>query len=189
MMKYVSLFAGIGGFDLALNSLGHECVYANDFDKYCKIIYDKHFKTKLDTRDIRQVPTADIPKHDLLVGGFPCQSFSYAGKRMGVKDTRGTLFFEVARIINDKRPKHLLLENVKGLLTDDNGRTFQTILKVLTDLGYIVEWKVLNSRFFGIPQNRERVFIIGTYTRSNKDTTKISKKKPKEYKRGLFIYN
>jgi len=96
-----------------------------------------------------------------LVGGFPCQSFSIAGKRKGFDDTRGTLFFDIARILADKRPEHLVLENVKGLLSHDGGKTFQTIIGVLTDLGYLVEWQVLNSKNFGVPQNRERVFIIG----------------------------
>lgn len=160
-MKYGSLFAGIGGFDLALNKLGHECVYANDFDKYCKIIYDKNFKHKLSLGSITDVPASDIPDHDLLVGGFPCQSFSIAGKRGGFDDTRGTLFFDIARIIKEKRTKYLILENVKGLLSHDQGRTFKTILSTLTELGYDIQTMVLNSKNFGVPQNRERVFIVG----------------------------
>ena len=160
-MKFISLFAGIGGFDLALERLGFECVYANDIDKYCKTVFDKHFETKLDTTDIRKVNENDIPDHDLLVGGFPCQSFSIAGKRGGFEDTRGTLFFEVARILRNKRPRYFILENVKGLLTHDGGKTFQTILRVLTDLGYEYQWQVLNSKNFGVPQNRERIYIVG----------------------------
>jgi len=107
------------------------------------------------------VTTNEIPDHDLLCAGFPCQSFSIAGKRLGFEDTRGTMFFEIARIIKDKRPRYLLLENVKGLLSHDQGKTFQTILGVLSDLGYEYQWQVLNSKNFGVPQNRERVFIIG----------------------------
>ena len=162
-MKYISLFAGIGGFDLALDRLGVECVYANDFDKYCKLIYDKNFADSrpLDTRSITNVSTGDIPDHDILVGGFPCQAFSVAGRRLGFADTRGTLFFDIARILKDKRPRYFILENVKGLLSHDNGKTFSTILGVLSDLGYGVEWQVLNSKNFGVPQNRERVFIVG----------------------------
>lgn len=160
-MKYVSLFAGIGGFDLALNRLGHECVYANDIDKYCKIIYDKNFKHKLSLGSITDVTASSIPDHDLLVGGFPCQSFSIAGKRGGFDDTRGTLFFDIARIIKEKRTKYLILENVKGLLSHDSGRTFKTILSTLTELGYDIQTMVLNSKNFGVPQNRERVFIVG----------------------------
>jgi len=195
-MKYVSLFAGIGGFDLALNRLGHECVYANDFDKYCKIIYDKNFSNKLNTetqdsnggnkpdntrsdgqggraytydyasrgldcRSLTEVQAEDIPDHDILVGGFPCQSFSIAGKRGGFDDTRGTLFFDIARILKAKSPRLFILENVKGLLSHDNGNTFKTIIATLTELGYDLQWQVLNSKNFGVPQNRERVFIIG----------------------------
>lgn len=160
-MKYISLFAGIGGFDLALNREGFQCVYANEWDKYANSIYERNFNHKPDSRDIRTVPVSDIPEHDLLVGGFPCQSFSIAGKRGGFNDTRGTMFFEIARILKDKRPRHLLLENVKGLLSHDDGKTFQTILGVLADLGYECQWMVLNSKDFGVPQNRERVFIVG----------------------------
>src|SRR3990167_3628660 len=105
-MKYVSLFAGIGGFDLALNRLGHECVYANDFDKYCKIIYDKNFTHKLDTTDIKELK--ELPKHDLLVAGFPCQPFSYAGKRQGLQDQRGNLFIEIIRVLGNQRPRYIL---------------------------------------------------------------------------------
>ena len=115
----------------------------------------------IDTRDIRTVPTSEIPDHDLLVGGFPCQAFSIAGKRRGFDDTRGTLFFEIARILKDKNPKYFILENVKGLLSHDNGFTFKTIISTLTELGYDLQWQVLNSKNFGVPQNRERVFIVG----------------------------
>ena len=188
-MKYISLFAGIGGFDLALNRLGHECVWANEWDKYAAQIYNKNFLRPLqqentgrprerqlvedkphqwehlgngiDTRDIRTVPTSEIPDHDLLVGGFPCQAFSIAGKRRGFDDTRGTLFFEVARILKDKQPKFFILENVKGLLSHDSGHTFKTIISTLTELGYDLQWQVLNSKNYGVPQNRERVFIVG----------------------------
>ena len=160
-MKFISLFAGIGGFDLALERLGHECVCANDIDTYCKIVYDKHFNTKQTTQDIRTIASGDIPDHDILCGGFPCQSFSVAGKRGGFNDTRGTLFYEIARIAQDKRPTYLFLENVKGLLSHDNGRTFETILRTFDELGYELQWQVLNSKNFGVPQNRERVFIIG----------------------------
>jgi len=182
-MKYIELFAGIGGFGLALNRLGHECVYANEWDKYAAQIYNKNFSkrwiqnkeggnnanikvgeevyNRIDQRDIRTVPTSEIPNHDLLVAGFPCQAFSIAGKRRGFNDTRGTLFFEIARILKDKQPKFFILENVKGLLSHDNGNTFKTIISTLTELGYDLQWQVLNSKNFGVPQNRERVFIVG----------------------------
>lgn len=111
--------------------------------------------------DIRKVNPNDIPNHDLLTAGFPCQAFSIAGKRGGFDDTRGTLFFEIARICRAKKPRYILLENVKGLLSHEHGQTFQTILKVLSDIGYVLQWEVLNSKNFGVPQNRERVFIVG----------------------------
>jgi DNA (cytosine-5)-methyltransferase 1 len=111
--------------------------------------------------DATAINPAKLPDFDLLVGGFPCQAFSIAGKRKGFNDTRGTLFFDIARILAEKRPRHLVLENVKGLLSHDSGKTFQTILGVLSDLGYRVEWQVLNSKDFGVPQNRERIYFVG----------------------------
>lgn len=158
-MKYVSLFAGIGGFDLALNRLGHEAVYVNEWDKYASQIYEKNFGHKPDTRDISTVAADEIPDHDLLCGGFPCQSFSIAGKRGGFQDTRGTLFFDVARIAKRKKPMYLLLENVKGLLSHDEGNTFATIISTIDELGYDCQWQVCNSRYF-TGQNRERVYIL-----------------------------
>jgi site-specific DNA-cytosine methylase len=136
------------------------CVGYSEIDKYAIQIYEKHFKHK-NFGDIRKIKPRSLPDFDLLIGGFPCQSFSVAGKRKGFKDTRGTLFFEIARIIATKRPKLLLLENVKGLLSHDGGRTFGTILSSLDELGYDVQWEVLNSKNFGVPQNRERVFVVG----------------------------
>jgi len=160
-MKFISLFAGIGGFDLALTRNGHECVFANEWDKYASQIYENNFGTKPNIKDIRTVGAEEIPDHDILVGGFPCQAFSIAGKRNGFSDTRGTLFFEIARILNAKRPCYFILENVKGLLSHDEGRTFGTIISALDELGYDLQWQVLNSKDFGVSQNRERVYIIG----------------------------
>ncbi len=159
-MTFIELFAGIGGFRLGIGSKA-KCVYANEWDKYAAQIYEKNFKEKPNTRSITDVRADEIPDHDLLVGGFPCQAFSIAGKRGGFEDTRGTLFFEIARIAKAKRPKLLFLENVKGLLSHNKRQTFGTILSTLSDLGYVCEWQVLNSKDFGVPQNRERVFIIG----------------------------
>lgn len=158
-MKYISLFAGIGGFDLALNKLGFECVYVNEWNKFAAEIYEKNFKHKPDTRDITTVDVSEIPDHDLLVGGFPCQSFSVAGKRGGFQDTRGTLFFDIARIAKAKKPSYLLLENVKGLLSHDEGNTFATIIATLDELGYDCQWQVCNSRYH-TGQNRERIYIL-----------------------------
>ena len=139
----------------------YRCVWSNDVDKYASKIYAKHFGEEGYTGDIRGVNPQDIPDFDLLCAGFPCQAFSVAGKRKGFQDTRGTLFFEICRVASAKRPSLLLLENVKGLLNHDRGRTFTIILQSLDEMGYWVEWQVLNSKHFGVPQNRERVFIIG----------------------------
>jgi site-specific DNA-cytosine methylase len=136
------------------------CVGYSEIDKYAIQIYEKYFNHK-NYGDIRKINTKQLPDFDVLIGGFPCQSFSVAGKRKGFKDTRGTLFFEIARIVAAKRPKLLLLENVKGLLSHQEGRTFGTILSTLDELGYDLQWQVLNSKNFGVPQNRERVFIVG----------------------------
>lgn len=161
-MKYIDLFAGIGGFNLGIKKAHPDwkCVYSNEWDKYANSVYRKHYG-ECDNRDIRTVKASEIPDHDLLVGGFPCQAFSVAGKRGGFNDTRGTLFFEIARILSQKQPRLCLLENVKGLLSHDSGRTFEIILASLDELGYDAQWQVLNSKNFGVPQNRERVFIIG----------------------------
>lgn len=137
------------------------CVGFSEIDKYAASVYQHHFTEAQNYGDIRQINPGQLEAFDLFVGGFPCQAFSVAGKRLGFDDTRGTLFFEVARILKAKRPRHLVLENVKGLLSHDGGKTFATILGVLTDLGYFVEWQVLNSKDFGVPQNRERVYIVG----------------------------
>ncbi len=136
------------------------CVGYSEIDKYAIQIYQKHFNHK-NYGDITKINEEELPDFDLIVGGFPCQSFSIAGKRGGFADTRGTLFFEIARIIRKKQPRLLLLENVKGLLSHDKGRTFTTIVSTLDELGYDIQWQVLNSKNFGVPQNRERVFIVG----------------------------
>ena len=140
---------------------GASCVGYSEIEKSAIKIYKEHFPEQKNYGDIRKIKTKELPNFDLLIGGFPCQSFSIAGKRLGFKDTRGTLFFEIARIIKQKRPRFLLLENVKGLLSHNKGKTFAVILSTLHELGYDVEWQVLNSKNFGVPQNRERVFIVG----------------------------
>ena len=169
-MKFIDLFAGIGGFRTGLEMNGHECVAFCEIDKYArqsyKAIYDTegeeelHDITKWTDEHIRQF-VQDRGHIDCICGGFPCQSFSVAGKRGGFNDTRGTLFFEIMRIASIIRPQYLFLENVKGLLNHDGGATFETILNTLDEFGYDAEWQVLNSKNFGVPQNRERVFIIG----------------------------
>ncbi len=139
----------------------YACIGYSEVDKYAIQIYKNHFKEHKNYGDARRIVWESMPNFDMLCGGFPCQAFSIAGKRGGFEDTRGTLFHEIAKGARIKRPKLLFLENVKGLLSHDNGRTFGTILATLSDLGYILEWQVLNSKDYGVPQNRERVFIIG----------------------------
>ena len=165
-MKFLDLFAGIGGFRLGMESAGHECVGFCEIDKFARASYQAIHDTKgeLELHDITTVSDEfirGIGRVDIICGGFPCQAFSSAGNRRGFEDTRGTLFFEIARFASILRPKYLFLENVKGLLNHENGITFETIISTLDELGYNVEWQVLNSKDFGVPQNRERVFIIG----------------------------
>ena len=163
MIRVFSMFSGIGGFEEGLKNskLKHELIGYSEIDKYAIQVFEKHFKGVRNYGDATNIRGDELPNFDLLVGGFPCQSFSIAGKRKGFDDTRGTLFFDIARICSEKRPRYLVLENVKGLLSHDSGKTFQTILRVLTDLGYRIEWQVLNSKDWGVPQNRERIFIVG----------------------------
>jgi len=137
------------------------CVGYSEIDKYAIQIYQSKFPEHKNYGDITKINAKELPDFDLFVGGFPCQAFSIAGKRGGFDDTRGTLFFDCARILKEKQPRNFILENVKGLLSHDNGRTFKTIINTLTELGYCVEWQVLNAKNFGVPQNRERVFIVG----------------------------
>ena len=165
-MKFIDLFAGIGGFRLGMESAGHECVAFCEIDKFARASYKAIHNTEgeIELHDITTVTDEEIRNigHvDVICGGFPCQAFSIAGARRGFEDTRGTLFFEIARFAAILKPKYLFLENVKGLLNHDKGDTFETILSALDELGYDVEWQVLNSKDFGVPQNRERVFIIG----------------------------
>ena len=162
-MKYVELFAGIGGFRLGLDKAGHQCVFTNEWLTKPSSIYEKNFGDKPDTRDIRTITADDIPDADLIVGGFPCATFSIAGKRTGLslEDTRGTLFYEMFRLARDKRIPYILFENVKGLLNHDSGRTFEVMLKVLDEMGYDAQWELLDSQNFGVPQHRERIFVVG----------------------------
>ena len=163
-IRYFDMFAGIGGFRSALEKIGgFECVGYCEIDKYARKAYETMYDTRgeLFFEDARKIVPEQLPDIDLICGGFPCQSFSIAGARRGFDDTRGTLFFEIARIAAVKRPEFLLLENVQGLLNHDKGRTFETILTTLDELGYDVAWQVLNSKNFGVPQSRNRVYIVG----------------------------
>ena len=159
-LKFFDLFAGIGGFRLGMERAGHECVGSCEWDKYARETYKKNFGSYPEYNDAKNMSLTSQPYFDVLCAGFPCQAFSIAGKRLGFEDTRGTIFFEIARIAKEKRPRYLFLENVKGLLSHDNGETFRVIISTLDEMGYDAEWQVLNSKYF-VPQNRERIFIIG----------------------------
>jgi len=179
------------GSDEQLSELCNErlsCVGYSEINKYAIQIYEKHFPEHKNYGDITKINEKELPDFDLLVGGFPCQSFSIAGKRRGFEDTRGTLFFDIARILSEKQPSLLLLENVKGLLSHDKGNTFKTIIRTLDELGYDLQWQVLNSKNFGVPQNRERVFIVGHLRGTSRPEVfpigESSGKNLKEYTRG-----
>jgi DNA (cytosine-5)-methyltransferase 1 len=165
-LAYFSGFSGIGGFELGIevaardHNIQAQCVGYSEIDKNAIKIYEEHFGHR-NYGDATLIDADLLPDIDLYTGGFPCQAFSVAGQRRGFEDTRGTLFFDVARVLRAKRPRYFILENVKGLLSHDKGRTFRIIIETLVELGYCVEWQLLNSKDFGIPQNRERVYIVG----------------------------
>ncbi len=162
-MKYFSMFSGIGGFEYGLQQSQHdfECIGYSEIDKYARSIYERHYPNHINYGDATRIDTKDLQDFEFLVGGFPCQAFSIAGKRKGFNEARGTLFFEIARILRDKQPRYFLLENVKGLLSHEGGATLETIFRVCDELGYDVSWKIYNSRNYGVPQHRERIFIKG----------------------------
>ena len=161
MLKFIDLFAGIGGFRLAFESVGAKCVFSAEIDKYACNTYEANFGDN-PYCDVSELNPNIIPDFDILCAGFPCQPFSIAGGRKGFSDTRGTLFFDIERIIKAKQPKAFILENVKGLVSHDKGNTLKVIIETLTKkLNYNVSYKVLNSADYGVPQNRERIYIIG----------------------------
>ena len=167
-MKFIDVCSGIGGFRSALENNGHECLAFAEIDKYAKqsyrAIYDTEGEDELD--DITAITDEHFRLYrgqcDIITGGFPCQAFSIAGNRRGFDDTRGTIFFHIARAIKEIQPSYVLLENVKGLFSHDKGRTFGTIIQALDELGYVTEWGLFNSKYWGVPQNRERVYILVT---------------------------
>jgi DNA (cytosine-5)-methyltransferase 1 len=199
ILKYFSMFSGIEGFGYGIENAFKEkhravnkidkhkkqsksckCIGYSEIDRYAKQILRYHYPKRKNCGDARRIIPHEIPDFDLLVGGFPCQSFSIAGKRKGLEDTRGTLFFEIARVLRDKKPENFILENVRGLLsagiTDENGKiikgtsgfVFKIIIATLRELGYeFIEWQILNSKYFGVPQNRERIFIVGHLTKES----------------------
>jgi len=186
-MKFIDLFAGIGGIKIGFENSGFRCVFSNDFDSNAKITFDYNFSELFEVEkqmvlgDIQGISTTNIPEHDILCGGFPCQPFSVAGYRKGFEDERGrgNLFFDIIRILKDKKPKAFLLENVKNLKTHDKGNTIKVIYKELKKLGYKVKDKVLNSMEYGnLPQNRERIYLVGFLEQKHFDNFKFPKKIP-----------
>ena len=159
-MKFFDLFCGVGGFRLGMEANGNVCIGSCEIDKYARQTYAKNFGHEPEYKDVREINPGELEDFDCLCAGFPCQAFSIAGKRRGFDDTRGTLFFEIMRIAREKQPSILFLENVKGLLSHDKGETFRTIIESMDELGYDVEWQVLDSANW-VPQHRERIFLIG----------------------------
>lgn len=163
-MKFFDFFAGIGGFRIGMEAAGHQCVGHCEIDKYANKSYEAMHnpsESEVFFEDVRTINYADMPECEVYCFGFPCQSFSITGKRGGFYDTRGTLFFEVMRLAKKRKPRILFAENVKGLLSHDGGGTFRTIIETMDELGYSVEWQLINSKHHGVPHNRERVYIIG----------------------------
>ena len=158
-MTFIDLFAGLGGFRIALESLGAKCVYSNEWNKSVQKVYAENFG-EIPDGDITKVNEKNIPEHDILCAGFPCQAFSISGKQRGFEDSRGTLFFDVARIIKAKKPRIILMENVKNFATHDNGHTLEVVRTTMEELGYTFFQKVLNAVNYGIPQKRERIYIV-----------------------------
>jgi len=178
-IKFIDLFAGIGGIRTALERQGFQCVFSSEWNSECQRTYEKNFG-ELPKGDITKINEKEIPKHHILGAGFPCQAFSSAGLQKGFEDTRGTLFFDILRIVKEKKPEVILLENVKNLKYHDKKRTLKIILEHLKELGYFVKWEILNAKDFGVPQNRERIIIVASLKKPF-DFSKI-KKKDKEIK-------
>lgn len=158
-MTFIDLFAGLGGFRLALESLGAKCVYSNEWDAHAQQVYCNNFGD-IPEGDITKVDETTIPDHDILCAGFPCQAFSISGKQLGFEDSRGTLFFDVARIVKCKKPKIVFMENVRNFASHDNGRTLSVVKNTMEELGYSFFYKMLNSADYGIPQKRERIYMV-----------------------------
>lgn len=175
--KIIDLFAGLGGFRVALESLGAECVYTNEWDTHAQEVYKQNFG-ETPEGDITKVAETTIPDHDILCAGFPCQAFSISGKKLGFEDSRGTLFFDVARIVKHKRPKVVLLENVKNFATHDNGNTLKVVKNTLQELGYVFHHQVLNAADYGIPQKRERIYMVAIREDTNHTPFTFPQKQP-----------
>ena len=175
--KFIDLFAGIGGFRLGFESEGYKCVFSSEIDEHAKEVYKLNFG-ETPYGDITKIDENQIPNHDVLLAGFPCQPFSIAGEKKGFCDTRGTMFFEIERVLKAKKPKVVVLENVKHFKNHDKGRTLKTVIYSLENLGYTVSWQVLNAKDFGVAQNRERTIIIASLNGIKFDFSKLKKEKP-----------
>lgn len=181
-LKFIDLFAGIGGIRMPFSEQNCECVFTSEMDKYAQKTYLSYYNDQA-SGDITLINDNDIPDFDILLAGFPCQPFSQAGLKQGFSDTRGTLFFDIERILKSKKPKCFLLENVKGLKGHDKGNTFKTIIKSLEDLGYYVKFQVLSAKDFNLPQNRQRIYIIGFLNKEQFDNFYF----PEPIKQTIFI--
>ena len=191
MPKFIDLFAGIGGIRLGFQNNGYKCIYSCEINEHACEMYKANFGDN-PYGDVTKINENELPDFDVLCAGFPCQSFSICGKQKGFDDTRGTLFFDVCRILKAKKPYAFLLENVFNLVTHDNGNTLHTMIEKLNNLGYIVEYKILNAKDFGVPQNRERIIIVGCKDKkfdfSKVKTTPIYSMKDFLDKKGNFVY-
>lgn len=183
-LNFIDMFSGIGGFRTGLERAGHKCIGFSEIDKYAiqsyKAIYDT--EDEIELGDISKISDKELSlledKVDIVVGGSPCQSFSNAGRRLGFEDTRGTLFFEYARMIKDTQPKYFIYENVKGMLSHDNNKTFEIVLNTFNELGYYIDFNIFNSKFYGVPQDRERVYVVGV-RKDLLDNVEKHERKPK----------
>jgi DNA (cytosine-5)-methyltransferase 1 len=192
LFSFIDLFCGIGGLRLAVENNGGTCVFSSEIDKHCLQMYQENFH-ETPAGDITKINPLDIPNHDMLVAGFPCQPFSISGKQKGFEDTRGTLFFHIMKIVQAKKPSVVFLENVKHLKDHDNHKTLKTIISSLENEGYIVNWQILNAKDFGLAQNRERIVIVAS--NKQKFNFNLINKLKKEYiirdildKKGTFEY-
>lgn len=179
---FIDLFAGIGGFRIALESFGAKCVYSNEWDKYAQETYKMNFGV-VPEGDITQVDEKNIPDHDILCAGFPCQAFSISGKQQGFEDSRGTLFFDVARIVKEKKPMVVFLENVKNFATHDGGKTLNVVRNTMNELGYSFQYSVLNPVDYGVPQKRERIYMICFRNDINREVFTF----PRSFKLNKFV--
>jgi DNA (cytosine-5)-methyltransferase 1 len=175
--NFIDLFAGIGGFRTGFENNECICVFSSEIDEHAQEMYQANYNETV-FKDITKIDEKEIPNHDVLLAGFPCQPFSIAGEKKGFNDTRGTLFFDIERILKEKKPKAIVLENVKHFKNHDNGNTIKVVINSLNNLGYTTNWNVLNAKDFGVPQNRERTIIIGSLNGIKFDFNKLDKQQP-----------